>query len=123
MNYLLLIYTPENVETTMDPAAAQTYMEEYNQFTREVRERGVFKAGEALHPTTSATTVRTRDGKTTVTDGPFAETKEQLGGFYMLDCKNLDEALEFAGKIPGVRHGSIEVRPVVDFSQGLPGQQ
>ena len=107
----------------MDQAAAQAYMDEYNKFTAEVRERGVFQSGEALHPTSSATTVRTRDGKTTITDGPFAETKEQLGGFYMLNCKNLDEALEFAAKIPGVRHGSIEVRPVVDFSQGLPGQQ
>ena len=123
MNYLLLIYTPENTEASMDPAVAQAYMEEYNKFTAEVRERGVFQSGEALHPTSTATTVRTRDGKTTFTDGPFAETKEQLGGFYMLNCKNLDEALEFAAKIPGVRHGCVEVRPVVDFSQGLPGQQ
>jgi hypothetical protein len=119
MNYMLLIYTPESVEAEMqsDPARLQAYMDEYNAFTREVRDNKVLVAGEALHPTSSATTVRKRDGKVTMTDGPFAETKEQLGGFYLLDCKNLDEALEYAAKIPGVRHGSIEVRPIVDFSQ------
>lgn len=119
MNYMLLIYTPESVEAEMqsDPARLQAYMDEYNAFTREVRDNNVYVAGEALHPTSSATTVRKRDGKTTMTDGPFAETKEQLGGFYILDCQNLDEALEYATKIPGVRHGSIEVRPVMDFSQ------
>jgi hypothetical protein len=119
MNYMLLIYTSEARETELqaDPAAAQAYMEEYNRFTDETRARKVYVAGEALHPTASATTLRLRDGKTTVTDGPFAETKEQLGGFYILNCQNLDEALEFAAKIPGARHGSIEVRPVVDWSQ------
>ena len=119
MNYLLLIYTSEALEAEMqaDPAAMDAIMAAYNNFTRETRERGAFVAGEALHPTATATTVRVRNGKTTVTDGPFAETKEQLGGFYLLNCKDLDEALEFAAKIPGAQHGSIEVRPVVDFSQ------
>ncbi len=115
MKYMLLIYTPETVEASLAPDANGAMMAEYNDFTRETRERKVFQAGEALHPTNAATTVRVRDGKSAVTDGPFAETKEQLGGFYILDCKDLDEALEFAAKIPGARHGSIEVRPVVDF--------
>jgi hypothetical protein len=119
MNYLLLIYTSEATEAEMqaDPAAMEAIMAAYNDFTRETRERGVFVAGEALHPTATATTIRVRNGKATVTDGPFAETKEQLGGFYLLNCKDLDQALEFAAKIPGAQHGSIEVRPIVDFSQ------
>jgi hypothetical protein len=119
MNYMLLIYTPEAVEAELQakPEEAKAYYDAYNAFTDEVRARKVYVAGEALHPTSSATTVRLRDGKTAITDGPFAETKEQLGGFYILDCKNLDEALECAAMIPGARHGSIEVRPVVDFSQ------
>ena len=74
-------------------------------------------AGEALHPTSTATTVRVRDGKTSTTDGPFAETKEQMGGYYVVDCKNLDEAIQWAAKIPQRRYRSIEVRPIVDFSQ------
>jgi hypothetical protein len=73
-------------------------------------------AGEALHATSSATSVRAQNGKLLTTDGPFAETREQLGGFYVLDCKDLDEAIEWAGKIPGVKHGTIEIRPIVDFS-------
>jgi hypothetical protein len=80
-----------------------------------VKERKLYVAGEALHPTTSATTVRVRDGKALTTDGPFAETKEQLGGFYLLDCKDLDEAIEYAAKIPGASHGSVEIRPIVIF--------
>jgi hypothetical protein len=75
------------------------------------------KGGEALHPTSTATTVRVKNGKTVTTHGPFAETKEQLGGFYMIECNNLDEAIEWAAKCPGARVGSIEVRPVMDFSQ------
>ena len=118
MRYLLLIYTSEEVEATMmQEGAAEAYMAEYNAFTAETRARNVFNAGEALHPISSATTVRVRDGQIGLTDGPFAETKEQLGGFYLLDCKDLDEAIEFAAKIPSARHGSIEVRPVVDWSQ------
>ena len=115
MKYMLLIYTPETLEAGRAPDANEGMMSEYNDFTRETQERKVYQSGEALAPTSAATTMRVRDGKAAVTDGPFAETKEQLGGFYILDCKNLDEALEFAAKIPGARHGSIEVRPVVDF--------
>jgi hypothetical protein len=114
MRYLLLIYTPEtSEEPPADVAAAQT--EAYNAFTREVRDRGLMEAGEALQPTTTATTVRVRDGRTITTDGPFAETKEALGGFYMVKARDLDEAIEVAAKIPGAKHGSIEVRPIWEF--------
>jgi hypothetical protein len=85
----------------------------YAAFTNEVKEKKVYVTGEALQPTSTATTVRVRGGKTATTDGPFAETKEQLGGFYLLDCKNLDEAIEYAAKIPGASMGSVEIRPIV----------
>ena len=114
MRYLLLIYTEEPTEMPpQDVMAAQT--EAYDAFSNEVRDRGLFEAGEALHPTTSATTVRVRDGETVTTDGPFAETKEALGGFYLIKAKDLDEAIELAAKIPGAMHGSIEIRPILDF--------
>jgi hypothetical protein len=111
MQYLLLIYTPEQTEEPA-PEEAQAVMEAYNTFTREIIDRGLFKSGEALQPTTTATTVRVRDGETLTTDGPFAETKEALGGFYLVDAADLDEAIEVAAKIPGARFGSIEVRPI-----------
>ena len=114
MRYLLLIYTEEPTEMPpQDVIAAQT--KAYDAFSKEVRDRGLFEAGEALHPTTSATTVRVRDGETVTTDGPFAETKEALGGFYLINAKDLDEAIELAAKIPGAMHGSIEIRPILDF--------
>src|SRR5688572_14517296 len=113
MQYILLIYNKENFDVSEAEMAAE--MEGYNAFTKEVRDRGLMVAGEALHPVNTATTVRVRDGKSMITDGPFAETHEQLGGFYILDCKNLDEATEMAAKIPGARKGSIEVRPIMVF--------
>jgi hypothetical protein len=115
MKYLLSIYTDEVAEAKASPEQMQAVMGAYYAFTNEVKEKGVYAGGEALHPTTSATTVRVRGGKTTTTDGPFAETKEQLGGYYLLDCKDLDEAIEFAAKIPGAAHGSVEVRPIMVF--------
>ena len=87
---------------------------EYEKFTSHVRERGVMLAGEALQPVATATTVRVVDGKTLTTDGPFAETKETLGGFYLVEAADLDEAIGFAAMIPGAKHGSIEVRPIFD---------
>lgn len=116
MRYLLLIYTPEVDPATVPAEQARAQTEAYGAFTREIRERKVMEAGEALQPTASATTVRVRDGRTLVTDGPFAETKEALGGFYLIDAKDLDEALELAAKIPGAEHGSIEVRPIWEQS-------
>ena len=111
MRYLLLIYAPE-AATPPPPEVAQKEMEAYGAFTSEITERGLMKAGEALEPTSTATTVRVRDGRTVTTDGPFAETKEALGGFYLIDARDLDEAIEIAAKIPGAKHGSIEVRPI-----------
>ncbi len=115
MRYLLLIYTQEQDELEATPAEQEAIMEAYFAFSREAREAGVMLGGEALQPTTTATTVRMREGKTLTADGPFAETKEQLGGYYMLECPNLDEAIEWAAKIPGARHGSVEIRPLVEF--------
>jgi hypothetical protein len=117
MRYLLLIYTTEQMEPPADDVAAAEYAA-YDAFTRDVRERGLFEAGEALHPTASATTVRVKDGQTVTTDGPFAETKEALGGFYLIKARDLDEAIETAAKIPAAKHGSIEVRPIWEFPEG-----
>jgi hypothetical protein len=112
MRYLLLIYTPEEDPASVPPERRAATTELYSAFTREIRSRNAMQGGEALQPTSTATTVRVRDGKTLVTDGPFAETKEALGGFYLLDVKDLDEALELAAKIPGAQWGAIEVRPI-----------
>jgi hypothetical protein len=110
MRYLILIY--EN-EATMPQDEAE--FQKWFQYTDELKASGCYLGGEALHPTSSATTVRVKDGKRIVTDGPFAETKEQLGGFYMVDCKDLDEALKWAEKIPSAGRGPVEVRPIMDF--------
>ena len=114
MRYLLLIYTAEPSDAAPEDVMTDE-LAEYGEFTRWVNEKGYFKGGEALQPTSTATTVRVRDGRTITTDGPFAETKEALGGYYLVDCANLDEAIEAAGRIPGARHGSIEVRPIWEF--------
>ena len=111
MQYLLLIYGPESEADDFSPET----MAEYDAFWKHVSERGALKAGEALHPVSTATTVRVRDGQTVATDGPFAETKELLGGFYIVDVADLDEALGYAAMIPGAKTGSVEVRPIVDF--------
>ena len=114
MRYLLLIYAAEPTEAMpQDEMLAE--VDEYNAFPQWTIERGLFKAGEALHPTSAATTVQVRDGRTITTDGPFAETKEALGGFYLIEAKDLDEAIEAAARIPGARRGSIEVRPILDL--------
>jgi hypothetical protein len=115
MRYLLLIYMPEPTE--MPPADVQTAVNDaYNTFTSDIRERGIFEAGEALQPTTTATTVRVRNGQTLTTDGPFAETKEALGGFYLVNARDLDEAIELAARIPAASEGSIEVRPIWELN-------
>jgi hypothetical protein len=114
MQYMLLIYGPESTERPSDEAIAAE-MEAYNAFSRHVAERGALRSGEALHPSVTATTVRVRDGQTLTTDGPFAETKEVLGGFYIVEAADLDEAIGYAARIPGAQYGSVEVRPVVDF--------
>jgi len=115
MRYALLIYGNEAQGANMSQEEMQAEMEAYNAYTQLIQNRGAMTGGEALVPTTSATTVRVRDGKALTTDGPFAETKEQLGGFYLVTCKDLDEAIELASQIPGAKRGSIEVRPVMEF--------
>jgi hypothetical protein len=121
MQYLVLIYGEESADPP-DPAKIGPIMEEYNAYSQMLRDRGAFVAGEALQPTTTATTVRIRDGQTMTTDGPFAETKEALGGFYLIEAKDLDEALALGGVCPAAKWGSIEVRPIVDFEAGqMPG--
>ena len=116
MEYLLLIYENEQNWTNATQAEMAQGMKEYNAFTESIKKNGHHKAGEALQPTSSATTVRVRQGKTLTTDGPFAETKEQLGGFYWINAKDLDEAIAIAARIPSARNGSIEVRPIQKFS-------
>jgi len=115
MKYLLLIYGDNS--TPMDPDAAETHeiLQAYSSFNDEINSRGIHLGSNALKPVSTATTVRVRDGDVLITDGPFAETKEALGGYYLVDCSDLDEALEVAAKIPGAMFGSIEVRPVWDL--------
>ncbi len=112
MQYLLMIYQNEAEYAKLDPATSKKTLEEYGAFSQSIIQGGNFKAGDRLQPTTTATTVRVRDGKTLTTDGPFAETREQLGGYYLIDAKDLDAALGIAARIPGARFGSIEVRPI-----------
>ena len=112
MRYLLLICTDETADEARSPEEGAASMAEYGVFMEEMGKRGVLQGGERLRPTTDATTVRVRDGEILTSDGPFAETKEQVGGYFVVDCKNLDDAIEVAGKIPGARFGSIEVRPI-----------
>jgi hypothetical protein len=117
MQYLLLIYDAEKVWNDMSEGERGKMFAEYGEFTQSIIKSGHFKAGEALEPTAKATTLRVRDGKKLTTDGPFAETKEQLGGYYLVEAKDLDEALGIAARIPSARIGSIEVRPVMVFDQ------
>ena len=112
MRYLMLICTDESADSASSPEEQQASMAEYGAFMEEMGKRGVLQGGERLHPTTDATTVRVRDGETVTSDGPFAETKEQMGGYFVIDAKDLDDAIEIAAKIPGARFGSIEVRPI-----------
>ena len=117
MKYLCLIYDEEKGYAGMSKAEADAFMGEYFAFTEGIKKSGHYLAGEALKPVHTATTVRVRNGKMSTTDGPFAETKEQLGGFYMIEARDLNDAIQIASKIPSARIGSIEVRPVQDFSQ------
>jgi hypothetical protein len=117
MKYALTIYGDESARETASPEDMQAVSQAYGALTQEMQEKGVLVAGEGLYPTQTATTVRVRDDERSVTDGPFAETKEQLGGFYVLDCKDLDEAIDWAAKIPGSQSGSVEIRPVMVFDE------
>jgi hypothetical protein len=114
--YLLLIYRNEAEQAKMDAAAGQQMRGDYGAFTQSIIQSGNFKAGDGLQPTSTATTVRVREGKTLTTDGPFAETREQLGGYYLVEAKDLDAALAIAARIPGAKVGSIEVRPILVYN-------
>jgi hypothetical protein len=111
MQYMLLIYHNESQPLSQEERGKM--FQEYGAFTQDIVKAGKFKAGDPLQPTSTATTVRVRNGKTATVDGPFAETKEQLGGYYIVEAENLDEAVAIAARIPGARHGSIEVRPIM----------
>jgi len=113
MKYLLLIYESETAGNGLSEAEQGKIYQEYMDYTSRIRKNGNYIAGEALQPVSTATTVRVKNGKTLTTDGPFAETREQLGGFYMVEAKDLDEAIALAAGIPAVRTGSIEVRPIM----------
>jgi len=112
---MALIYENPSAMPAPGSDAQKAMHQEYGVITEEMVKAGVIKGGDALLPVTTATTVRVRDGKTLTTDGPFAETKETLGGYYVLDCKDLDEATRWAATIPAVRTGSIEVRPILEM--------
>jgi hypothetical protein len=114
MQYLILIYGDENNFSSMakDPEAINKVYEAYGKYSGDLRAAGALRGGAELKLTSTATTVRVRNGKTVTTDGPFAETKEQLGGYYLIDVPNLDEAVKWAAQCPSAVHGSIEVRPL-----------
>jgi hypothetical protein len=112
--YMLLIYGPSDRTPTPEEMAAE--MPRWTAYTESLQGAGVLRAGDALHGSESATTVRVRNGETQFTDGPFAETKETLGGYYLIECADLDTALGHASRMPNITYGSVEVRPVVDFS-------
>lgn len=118
MRYLLMIYTDESGEEALAPEEERAMMAQYRAFFDEGTAAGVIEGGDRLRPTAAATVVRVRDGETLTTDGPYADTKEQFGGYFILKCADLDEALGWAAKIPGARRGAIEVRPIWEGGDG-----
>ena len=112
MRYLMFICVDEKWQESLSQDEGEAMMASYGTFMEEMSERGVMHGGERLHPSSDATNVKVRDGEILAADGPFAETKEQIGGYFVVDCKDLDEAIEIAAKIPGAHHGTIEVRPI-----------
>ena len=113
MKYVLLIYADEQVFSTFTPEQQGQAFEQYNEYSKWLEEQGLYLAGDALDRTDQATAVRVRDGRTGTTDGPFAETKEQLGGYYVIEAEDLDRAIEAAARCPGAQYGTIEVRPLL----------
>ncbi len=117
MRYLCLIYDEEKKLAALSKSESEAFMGEYFAFTEGIKKSGHHVGGEALQPVQTATTVRVRNGKLSTTDGPFAETKEQLGGFYLINARDLNDALQVASRIPSARLGSVEVRPIMEFNQ------
>ena len=120
MQYLMLIYNDESRLKAASQADKDAMFKEYGAYTASIIKSGHMRAGDALQPSSTATTVRVREGKTLTTDGPYAETKEQLGGYYLVDAADLDEAIKLAARIPGARGGAIEVRPVMQLPPDYP---
>jgi hypothetical protein len=120
MQYVLLLYSNENHVASLNAAEQGKVLGEYMDFAKSISSGGQYRAGNRLDSTAKATTVRVRDGKRLVTDGPFAETKEQLGGYFLIEAKDLDEALAIAARVPGARWGSIEVRPIIPVPMPVP---
>jgi hypothetical protein len=116
MKYLCLIYENEQNWSHYTKNQGDSMMAEYGAFTQDIQKSGHMIGGEALQPTHTATTVRVRNGKVSTTDGPFAETKEQLGGYYLIEGKDLNDAIQVAARIPGAKTGSVEVRPIMVFA-------
>jgi hypothetical protein len=116
MKYLCLIYDEEKKLAAMAKSESDAFMGEYGAFTESAKSSGHYLSGNPLQPVHTATTIRSRNGKVSTTDGPFAETKEQLGGYYLIEAKDLNEAIQVASRIPSVKTGSIEVRPIMTFS-------
>ena len=119
MQYLLMIYRSEAELFKLNDAERQKMTADYGTFTQSIIQSGHFKAGDGLQPSTTATTVRVREGKILTTDGPFVETREQLGGYYLVEARDLDAAIEIAARIPGAKNGSVEVRPIMIYSPEL----
>ncbi len=117
MRYLCLIYEDEKWWEKASEADMQKGMADYNAFTESIKKSGNYVGGEALQPTKTATSVRLRNGKLSTTDGPYVETKEQLGGYYLIQAKDLNDAVQVASRIPGAKHGTVEVRPIMEFNQ------
>ena len=117
MRYLCLIYENEKSYETMSKEQSDSVFAEYGAFTQGIKDSGHYLGGNALQPTPSATTLRVRNGKVSATDGPFAETKEQLGGYYLINAKDLNDAIQVASRIPSAKFGSIEVRPIQEFGE------
>ena len=116
MKYLCLIYDDEKKAVTMSKSDLDALMGDYFAFTEDIKKSGHYRAGEALQPVQTATSVRVRNGKLTATDGPFAETKEQLGGYYLIDATDLNDAIQIASRIPAAKTGTVEVRPIEEFN-------
>ncbi len=117
MQFLALIYDNESLQSTMSDEQKAANFQEWMAYTQMLKDEGVFVGGDALLPTNTASSVQVRDGKTLATDGPFAETKEQLGGYYMYECKDVEAAIHYASKMPTAKTGTVEVRPVMVFDQ------
>jgi hypothetical protein len=117
MKYMLLIYADQSEMPQYTPEQSKAAIQNWMSYQNELKAAGVIVEHNSLNPVTDATNVRVRGGKRLIADGPFAETHEQLGGYFVLECANLDEAIDWAGKMPGAKYGTVEIRPIMTYSQ------